>query len=405
MTGIDLGRRKARTTSGLLCVVAIGIIAFALTGFSNAFADDESGLSEDDETCLACHQRETFEKKLTDGTTLSLHVSAEEFAGSVHAPLGCSGCHSDVDLEEHPGKKREIANARKFSREMVAVCQPCHAAVFKQYEGSTHANLLRQGNQIVPVCTDCHGSHEVTPKTAYNTCIGCHASAMAKHSGWLPNASLHLEVVSCAACHASGAKRMVDLRLYDSVKKDWVVEPTDHPYFEKAARAADSNGDGLDATELRALMSRITPDGVTAPFILRGRVELQKDIESHQLVDPAHAIKVCASCHRRGAEPFEKVNVSIVEANGKPLRYEAHKDVLSSAQSVQSLREFYAVGGTRNVLLDALLLLAVIGGVMVPVGHQTLKWIVKRGLLDAATRDTKEPQEEGKPSTGDDADR
>jgi len=387
---MTLMKGRAFAASALLFVLACLFVA-------PAYSEEDNALSEDDETCLACHQREKFEKKLPDGDALSLHVSAEEFAKSVHVSIGCGGCHSEIDLDDHPGKKREIANARAYSREMVAVCQPCHAAAFKQYEGSTHANLLRLGNPIVPVCTNCHGSHEVTPKTAYDTCVGCHSGAMAKHSGWLPNAALHLEVVSCAACHASGAARMVDLRLYDKAGGAWVVEPDDQHYFEKAARAADSNGDGLDAAELHKLMLQITPDGAAAPFILRGRVELRKDIESHQLVDPAHAIKECASCHRRGAEPFEKVNVSIVSANGKPRRYDAHKDVLSSALSVQSLREFYAVGGTRNVLLDALLLLAVVGGVMVPVGHQTLKWIVRRQV-----RQAEQKLAQGKGSGGED---
>src|SRR5205809_892001 len=82
-------------------------------------------------------------------------------------------------------------------------------------DDSALADLLRAGNRWAPVCTDCHGSHAVTPKTAYNTCVACHEAAMVAHRKWLPNAGLHLEVVSCAACHAPGSQRTVDLRLYD----------------------------------------------------------------------------------------------------------------------------------------------------------------------------------------------
>jgi len=54
--------------------------------------------------------------------------------------------------------------------------------------------------------------------------------------------------------------------------------------------------------------------------------------------------------------------------------------VLSSATSVDSVRGFYAIGGTRVKVLDALLALAFLGGISVPLGHQTLKWLIKRRL-------------------------
>jgi hypothetical protein len=127
-------------------------------------------------------------------------------------------------------------------------------------------------------------------------------------------------------------------------------------------------------------MAKINRDAVAPPKTLRGRIELRTGVEAHRLSDKTMAIKDCASCHRQGAEPFQKVTVSIVGADGRPVRYDAHQDVLSSALSVESLREFYAVGGTRNRLLDALLVLAALGGLAVPIGHQMLKWIVRRRL-------------------------
>jgi hypothetical protein len=171
---------------------------------------------------------------------------------------------------------------------------------------------------------------------------------------------------------------MIDLRLYDGAAKRWASEAADAPYFEKLARSVDVDGNGIDATELRNLMGQINRDVVAPPKTLRGRIELGTAVEAHQLSDRAKAIKDCASCHRQGAEPSQKVTVSIVGADGRPLRYDAQKDVLSSALSVESLREFYAVGGTRNRLLDVLLVLAVLGGLAVPIGHQTLKWIVRK---------------------------
>jgi hypothetical protein len=203
---------------------------------------------------------------------------------------------------------------------------------------------------------------------------------MEAHQKWLPNAGLHLEVVSCAACHAPAAKRMVDLRLYDSVAKKWATEKEGGPEFEKMARAADTDGNGLDAMELRKLMGQINRDEAVPAKNLRGRIELRAGVEAHQLSSKLKAIKDCAICHQQGAEPFQNVTVSLVSVDGKPIRYNAQKEVLGSVLSVDSLREFYAVGGTRNVLLDILLILALIAGVSVPIGHQLLKRIVKKQL-------------------------
>ena len=42
------------------------------------------------------------------------------------------------------------------------------------------------------------------------------------------------------------------------------------------------------------------------------------------------------------------------------------------------MRGFYAIGGTRIILLDILLILAILGGVGIAVGHVCLGWFFKR---------------------------
>jgi len=337
-------------------------------------------LSDSDKACLGCHAMEGLTKDLGEGKTLSLHVPGEAFAKSVHQPLGCAACHANITPDKHPQITKKIRSAREYSINMVESCRGCHADAFKQHGVSVHAARLKAGNEWAPVCTDCHSAHAVLPKTAYDTCVACHSTAISGHQKWLPNAGLHLEVVSCAACHAPAAKRMVDLRLYDGATKKWVAEKDGAPEFEKLARAADRDGDGLSPLELLNLMARINGDETLPPKTLRGRIELRTGGEAHQLSDKTQAIKECASCHQRGAEPFQNVTVSIMSADGKPVRYAAHKEVLSSVLTVETLRHFYAVGGTRNVVLDILFVLAVLGGLAVPIGHQTMKRIVQRQI-------------------------
>jgi hypothetical protein len=72
------------------------------------------------------------------------------------------------------------------------------------------------------------------------------------------------------------------------------------------------------------------------------------------------------------------VTISLVGPDGRRVGYGASADVLSSVISVDSVRGFYAIGGTRIKLLDYLLILAVLGGVGIAVGHVFLGWFFRR---------------------------
>jgi hypothetical protein len=370
----------SRRLRQIVARIAASLAFFGAAAVTCAVAA-ESGLealSDADKTCLQCHGQAGLKKDLANGEALALHVEGEAFARSVHKAIGCAGCHGDVDLAKHPGATAEIRSVRQYAIERAAACRACHEDSSKHHEGSVHAARVREGNALAPVCTGCHGSHAVTPKTAYETCVGCHAAALDAHQKWLPNARLHHEVVSCAACHAPTVLRMIDLRLYDGAAKRWVSEKEGEAKFEKLARSIDANGDGLDPRELRDLVREVNRDAGASPRTFRGRVELRTGVETHRLSGKATALKACDNCHRDGAEPFQNITVSITGPDGRPLRYRAHKEVLTSVLSVESLREFYAIGGTRSKVLDILFVLTLLGGIGVPLGHMTIRWLSRR---------------------------
>ncbi len=413
--------------------LALGVL-LAVTGPTARAAGN--ALSEPDQQCLSCHSAKGLAKKLATGETLSLHVQGPVFAASVHNRFGCASCHADVNLKDHPPLKTKIVAARKHSAVLAEVCRSCHADKFKLYEGSIHAALLRDGNPIAPVCTDCHRPHAVRAKAARqsiadvpcrnchgsifdayaasvhgiarskpgntgapicadchrahdvsaaatgdqvkNACLGCHQGTLASHQTWLPNAARHFEAVSCPACHAPAAKRKVDLRLYDSVAQQRVAEKAGVPQFESRARSVDAKGAGLDAMALQSLLREFNREGIDNKTTLRGRLEVSTGVEAHQLTDKTQAIRDCAKCHRQGADPFQSVTVSIVGPDGRPLRYGAQQEVLNSMISVDSVGGFYAIGGTRIKWLDLLLALALLSGIAVPAGHLTLTWLFRR---------------------------
>jgi hypothetical protein len=415
------GKRLATLVMAALFGVAMALFL----GRGTAQAAD-SAVSKMDQQCLACHSMEGMDKELADGEKLSLHVDGAKFEKSVHSVIGCAVCHSTMTLENHPPSKTKIASVRAYSLEMTKVCDTCHGDIYKRYQGSIHAALVREGNPRAPVCTDCHNPHAVMPKAAYDAatgtpcskchgpifksyagsvhgqaalpcsvchhahdvsaattgddlkgaCLGCHDGVLAAHQKWLPNAEQHFETVSCAACHAPGAKRKVDLRLYNNVAQKRAAEKEGVPQFESRALAADAKGAGLDAMALRGLLLEFNRQG--EDVTLRGRLEVSTGVEGHRLLDKTKAIRDCAKCHRQGADPFQSVTVSIIGPGGKVLRYNAQHNVLNSIISVDSVGGFYAIGGTRIKLLDWLLGLALLGGIGGPLAHLTLNWYFKR---------------------------
>lgn len=429
-TGIMHGRKLATLVMAVLFAVAGALFA----GQGTARAAD-GALSKATQQCLECHSVKGLEKKLANGETLALHVDGPAFGKSAHNLLGCAVCHADVTLENHPPVKRKIASIRENSLAMQKVCSSCHANQFKEHEGSIHAALLRAGNPVAPVCTDCHDPHAVVPKAAYDVatgvpcskchssifdayagsvhgqarklgrveaptcstchsahdvkaagggdkikdnCHACHTGALAAHQKWLPNAALHLQTISCAACHAPGAKRRVDLRLYDSAAQERMTEKEGVPQFETRARAIDAEGKGLNTGELQRLLREFDRDGKEGKAVLRGRLEVDSGVDAHQLADKTKAVAQCETCHRAGSDPFQRVTISIAGPDGRPVRYGAQQEVLRSAISVDSIGGFYVIGGTRIKLLDMLVVLALLIGIGVPVVHLTLGWLSLR---------------------------
>ncbi|MEK7438868.1 MAG: cytochrome c3 family protein [Pseudomonadota bacterium] len=426
-------RRKSTATKAKLYArlnfvfrLALAVAMLVVTSLTARAAD--SALSQLDEQCLACHSAQGLEMKLANGDKLSLQVEGAVYAKSVHSKIGCAVCHANTSFENHPPVKTKIAGSREYSLARAKVCETCHGDIAKLYEGSIHATVFREGNSYAPVCTDCHSPHAVMAKAAYDAksgapcsnchspifnayaasvhgqaslecsnchrahdvnpattgdqlksaCLGCHQGALDSHKTWLPNAGRHFDSVSCPACHSPAAKRKVDLRLYDNAAQQRVAEKEGVPQFESRARLADAKGGGLDAMALQSLLRGFNVEGSDNKTTLRGRLEVSTGVEAHQLARGAQAIRDCAKCHQQGADPFQSVTVSIVGADGRPLRYGAKPEVLNSIISVDSVGGFYTIGGTRIKLLDWLLALAVLGGIGAPLGHMTVRWLFKK---------------------------
>ncbi|MDD5305565.1 MAG: hypothetical protein PHS14_20900, partial [Elusimicrobia bacterium] len=63
------------------------------------------------EECLGCHSDKdmSVERK---GAKISLFVDEPVFSKSIHAPMGCTGCHDDAENPPHPEGLKEVQCAK-----------------------------------------------------------------------------------------------------------------------------------------------------------------------------------------------------------------------------------------------------------------------------------------------------
>lgn len=378
--------------------------------------------------CLTCHRHEL--NISIAGEVMSLRIEESLLRGSVHNKHICSDCHSEFSKEQHP--IRAFKDIREHTIVVSGVCKICHSEKFRLMEGSIHSVMLKKGDIKAPVCTDCHGFHTVGPKETYrtmvglpckrchgdifnaykesvhgrakirgvekapicsschqahdikitsltgqmkNVCLGCHKEAEDRHKRWLTNTKLHLDMIGCAACHSPNIEREIYLRLYDlktgrPFSEDQVLNllVTDH---DGLRMEIDPDGDGIDAYELGRMVKYLGRKGMDVAF--KGRMDVRKGIEPHQLALKTVAVKECEKCHHAESDFFNYVSVAIIRADGRPALFEAKQEVLGSLVSLFPLSQFYVLGSTRIWLLDILLILAVLGGAAFPVGHILLR--------------------------------
>jgi cytochrome b subunit of formate dehydrogenase/5-methylcytosine-specific restriction endonuclease McrA len=135
-------------------------------------------------TCGRCHgQKFLMESR---GETAQPFISYQESVhgratekGSQKAAV-CTDCHGAHDILPANDAKSPIY---KFN--VPSTCAKCHADVGSAYTQSIHGQAIAKGNQLAPVCTDCHGIHSIKAHSDPNS----------------PAAEQNISRDICARCH------------------------------------------------------------------------------------------------------------------------------------------------------------------------------------------------------------
>jgi len=190
------------------------------------------GTAHADVGCATCHQRhETYPHPagVPKPQCAQCHATiVGEHAASVHgqalkqgnqAAPTCDVCHGD------PHETKDTKSA-SFHQAVPDTCGMCHSEIAEQFKSSVHGQAVARGITEAPVCTNCHGEHEIlSPKSAQSsvnaahirdTCGQCHGNVQLSKRFGFPSdrmvsfdASFHglaarsgsQSVANCASCH------------------------------------------------------------------------------------------------------------------------------------------------------------------------------------------------------------
>jgi len=352
--------------SCISCHRAIGNIKHPSKSTNISISSERTFSVEMNGSCRKCHMQKYKQYK---GSVHSALVQQ----GSEKAPV-CTSCHN-------PHAPVSMAD---YQAETGLPCKNCHENIYNAYTASVHGQARLHGNTIrdshiqAPICSDCHHSHEITAlaigDVLRTTCIACHENVTLLHNQWLPNAGTHLDIVSCAVCHAPFAKRTFDLHLYDNTAGvPLAMKEGDAPIQEQLQAIASEGGTG---DPLEIWKSRYGVDKAV-DISLRSRMEVMSGVAAHQIASKSFAVRTCESCHEPGWRQKQNVTLTITTPEGMKQSFEADREVLSSVKAAESISDFYALGGNPNKILDILLLLSLAAGIAVPIGHFTLGKMIR----------------------------
>lgn len=190
-------------------------------------ADSLTVKKAQEKLCLGCHLDNPEVRDRVEGSGKFI----KEYDKSVHGKAlhggnakaaTCVDCH-----DSHSVNGPNDPNSPVYKTNIPNTCAKCHSEIAKTYATSIHAQAVAKGNMDAPVCTDCHGEHNIlkhndpnSPVASKNVsaqvCTPCHASVkLSSKYGFAPNrvetfnSSYHglalkggvAQVANCASCH------------------------------------------------------------------------------------------------------------------------------------------------------------------------------------------------------------
>lgn len=158
---------------------------------------------------------------LESGDEIPLRIHPEVLTGSVHgdrtidgvdySTLQCVDCHSG-EAYNFPHAPIEAESAREYTLGRELICAQCHEDIFNLNHTSVHALAIDAGNENAASCVDCHGAHNIQPpdeprSKISQTCAACHSTIYEQYATSVHGAALleesNPDVPVCTDCHGN----------------------------------------------------------------------------------------------------------------------------------------------------------------------------------------------------------
>ncbi len=262
--------------------------------------------AQDNDTCMACHG-ESGMTGTRKGRPIQVTVDAKRLAQSVHKDLDCVACHMDLAADEmaHAGGDPDAA---------IVDCGTCHGAEQADHLASFHGKAAAKGDPYAPTCKECHGRHDVLPRTNPRS----------------PTNTVNIPQ-TCGRCHHEGSP--VE-RTHTDIPQDRILENYSESIhgeglFQKGltvtavCTSCHSAHLALPHTEKNSSVSRENIAGTCMKCHARIEEVHQKVIEGRLWEEAAHQIPSCSDCHsphkiRAPSDGRGMSNRDCLSCHGKP---------------------------------------------------------------------------------------
>lgn len=293
-------------------LIVAGALVLLLSLLLATPAGAEPPGQETEKYCLSCHSDPNLSMTLPNGEILSLFISQDVISHSVHNPLGieCEACHTDITTYPHPTVTFETR--RELSRTYYLACQKCHPGNYEKTLDSMHADVAADGNMDAPVCTDCHGAHDVgkpdEPRALISeTCSKCHGDIVEIYKQSVHGATLieegNPDVPTCTDCH--GVHNIQDPRTADFRVQSPEMCAECHANQELMSKYGLSSDvysiykhswHGVDLTVYKARWPTIWHDSAVCTDC-HGTHDIFKTDDPKSKVNPNNLLMTCQECH------------------------------------------------------------------------------------------------------------
>jgi cytochrome b subunit of formate dehydrogenase len=232
--------------------------------------------------CVSCHLNNP---EIRERTSPSAGFIAA-YENSIHGKMlmqgnsrvaNCVSCHTAHSIK--PGSD-PASTVNRFN--IPNTCSQCHAEIANEYKGSIHGvAVLKKGSIDAPVCTNCHGEHNILKHNDPNA----------------PTAFANLSTQVCSPCHSSV-----------KLSAKYGLNPNRESTFKSSYHGMALQGGSTTVANCASC---------------HGAHNIRSASDPQSTVYKGNLAKTCGKCHPGANENFAvgKIHVQSTDEKGDPIIY------------------------------------------------------------------------------------